>query len=47
LPLLLGVLSIAGLVLRDQQRLDQLYGALTSTLPAEAAGPVTGSDRGL
>jgi membrane protein len=42
LPLLLGVLSIAGLVLRDQQRLDQLYGTLEGALPAEASGLVTG-----
>jgi membrane protein len=41
LPLLLGTLSIAGLVLRDQQRLDQVYNALGSALPASAAGPVT------
>jgi len=42
LPLLLGVLSVAGLVLRDQQRLDQIYSSIVSVLPAEAAGPVTG-----
>ena len=41
LPLLLGVLSVAGLVLRDQQRLDQVYSELTSALPSAAAGPVT------
>ena len=41
LPLLLGMLSLAGLVLRDQQRLDQVYNAVGSTLPSAAAGPVT------
>jgi membrane protein len=41
LPLLLGVLSIVGLVLRDQQRLNQVYDALGAALPASAAGPVT------
>jgi membrane protein len=41
LPLLLGMLSIAGLVLRDQQRLDQVYNAIGSALPAAADGPVT------
>ena len=41
LPLLLGILSIAGLVLRDQQRLDQVYSAIGAALPSGAAGPVT------
>ena len=41
LPLLLGMLSIAGLLLRDQQRLNQVYDALGAALPASAAGPVT------
>jgi membrane protein len=41
LPLLLGLLAIAGLVLRDQQRLDQVYGSLTSVLPEAAAEPIT------
>jgi membrane protein len=41
LPLLLGMLSIVGFVLRDQQRLDQVYGALGSALPSAAASPVT------
>lgn len=40
LPLLLGVLGIAGLVLRDQQRLDQLYSTLLVMVPAQAAGPL-------
>ena len=41
LPLLLGVLSLAGLVLRDPQRLDQVYSAVLALLPQEAAVPVT------
>src|SRR5262245_35449755 len=41
LPLLLGMLSLVGLVLRDQQRLDQVYDGIGGALPAAAAGPVT------
>jgi membrane protein len=41
LPLLLGLLAIAGLVLRDQRRLDQVYSSLTSVLPEAAAEPIT------
>jgi membrane protein len=41
LPLLLGLLALAGLVLRDPERLDQVYNALTSALPAAAAEPIT------
>jgi len=41
LPLLLGLLALAGLVLRDQQRLDQVYSSLTNALPAAAAEPIT------
>jgi len=41
LPLLLGMLAIAGIVLRDPQRLNQVYGAVTSALPSEASGPLT------
>lgn len=41
LPLLLGVLSIAGLVLRDQNTLDKIYSNLYSVLPADAAQPVS------
>jgi membrane protein len=41
LPLLLGLLALAGLVLRDQDRLDQVYQSITSVLPA-AADPITG-----
>jgi membrane protein len=42
LPLLLGLLAIAGLVLRDQDRLDQVYASITGALPAAAAEPITG-----
>src|SRR5438105_5325751 len=41
LPLLLGVLSLSGLILRDPQRLDQVYNTVIMLLPADAAGPVT------
>ena len=36
-PLVLGILAIAGFVLRDPQRLDQLTSALFAVLPQEAA----------
>ena len=42
LPLLLGVLAIAGLVLRDQQTLDKVYSTLTAAMPSAATGPLTG-----
>jgi membrane protein len=38
LPLLLGVLTVAGLVLRDPQRLDDLYQTLLVMVPSQAAG---------
>jgi membrane protein len=41
LPLVLGMLSLAGLVLRDSQRLDQVYNTLVYLVPQEAAGPLT------
>src|SRR6266704_5401837 len=37
LPLLLGLLAIAGLLLRDPQRLDQIYSLLLASIPQEAA----------
>jgi membrane protein len=40
LPLILGVLSVAGIVLRDQQRLDEVYNTLLVLVPPQAAGPV-------
>src|SRR5689334_4371214 len=40
LPLILGILSLAGIILRDQQRLDQIYNTLLVVLPSQAAGPI-------
>src|ERR1700737_2609984 len=40
LPLILGILSVAGIVLRDPQRLDQVYNSLQFLVPAQAAGPL-------
>jgi membrane protein len=40
LPLILGVLSVAGLVLRDPRRLDEIYNTLLLLVPAQAAGPL-------
>jgi membrane protein len=40
LPLILGVLSVAGLVLRDPQRLDQVYNTLLVLVPSQTAGPL-------
>src|ERR1700732_3869909 len=40
LPLILGVLSVAGILLRDPQRLGQGYNTLLFLVPAHAAGPV-------
>jgi membrane protein len=40
LPLILGVVSVAGLLLRDPQRLDDVYNTLQVLIPAQAAGPV-------
>src|SRR5215472_11020820 len=41
LPLLLGMLSVVGLVLRDPERLNKVYDALGAALPGSAAGPIT------
>jgi membrane protein len=41
LPMLLGVLSLAGLVLRDQRMLDQVYNTLLSAMPSDIAAPIT------
>src|ERR671932_240509 len=43
LPLLLGILAIAGLLLRDPQRLDQLYSLLLGSMPQQAAQPIRGA----
>src|SRR5258708_3994821 len=40
LPLILGVLSVAGIVLQDSQRLDQVYNTLLFLVPAQASGPL-------
>jgi membrane protein len=42
LPLLLGMLSLAGLVLRDPNTLDKVYTTLYSMLPPDAVGPISG-----
>jgi membrane protein len=41
LPLLLGIFSVAGLILRDPQRLDQVYNTVLVLLPSDAAGPLS------
>jgi membrane protein len=40
LPLILGVLSVAGILLRDPQVLDQVYNTVLALVPPQAAGPV-------
>ncbi|MBV9171542.1 MAG: YihY/virulence factor BrkB family protein [Chloroflexi bacterium] len=40
LPLLLGMLAIAGLILRDPQRLDQVYNFVLAVVPSEQSGPL-------
>jgi membrane protein len=47
LPLLLGVLSLAGIVLNDPQRVDQIYNTLLTVVPSSAAGPVTAALEGV
>ncbi len=37
LPLLLGVLGLSGLILRDPQRLDQVYGMLVALVPGQTS----------
>ncbi|MDQ6670279.1 MAG: YihY/virulence factor BrkB family protein [Chloroflexota bacterium] len=41
-PLVLGILAIAGFVLRDPQRLEQLTGTLFAVLPEQAATTLSG-----
>jgi membrane protein len=41
-PLVLGILAIAGFILRDPQRLDQLTSTLFAVLPQQAATTLTG-----
>src|SRR5205823_4910350 len=38
LPLVLGILALTGLVIRDPQRLDQIYNTLLALLPSGASG---------
>ena len=40
LPLMLGILSLAGLLLRDPQRVQTITNQLLSVLPESAAGTV-------
>src|SRR5919197_2317843 len=40
LPLLLGILALAGLVLRDPERLDQVYNTLLYLIPSGVSGPL-------
>src|ERR1700736_863 len=47
LPLILGVLSVAGILLRDPQVLDQVYNTLLALLPGQAAGPVASALEGV
>ena len=41
LPLLLGVMGLAGLVLRDPERLNQLYDTLLAVVPQDALEPLS------
>ncbi|HEX9116776.1 MAG TPA: YhjD/YihY/BrkB family envelope integrity protein, partial [Anaerolineae bacterium] len=41
LPLLLGMLSLAGFILRDSRRMDEVYNSIVAVLPSQVAGPVT------
>jgi membrane protein len=41
LPLVLGVLSLAGLVLRDPETLDKVYNTIFAVVPSGAAGPLS------
>jgi membrane protein len=40
LPLMLGILTVAGLVLRDPERLNQVYDTILMLVPAQATGPL-------
>ena len=42
LPLILGMLSLIGLVLRDPRRLDQVYATVLAALPSEMANLLGG-----
>src|ERR1700737_3975945 len=47
LPLILGVLSVAGLLLRNPQVLDQVYNTGLGVVPPQAAGPVSDALQGV
>jgi membrane protein len=47
LPLLLGILAIAGLVLRDPERLDRVYSTLLSALPPGQLGALDQALQGM
>jgi membrane protein len=41
LPLMLGILTMAGLVLRDPERLNQVFDTIVTLVPQQASGPLT------
>ncbi len=41
LPLVLGILTVAGLVLRDPERLNQVYDTVMVLVPSQATGPLS------
>jgi membrane protein len=47
LPLMLGVLSVAGIILRDQKRLDDLYSTLLILVPQQSAAPIVDALKGV
>jgi membrane protein len=47
LPLLLGMLTVAGLVLRDPDRLNQVYNTVLVLLPSQASGPFSDALEGV
>jgi len=47
LPLVLGIMTIAGLLLRDPDRLNQVYSTLLSMVPGQAAGPLSDALEGV
>jgi membrane protein len=47
LPLLLGVLSLAGLILRDPRRLDEVWNTLIAIVPPDAAAPLSDAINGI
>ncbi len=47
LPLMLGILTVAGFVLRDPERLNQVYDTVTSMVPSQAADILSGALEGV